>query len=156
MIVTFVRIEPDALPRRIESTNLRLSGGIVSDCISGSVLATRVDDSWIHEGQAYSTLKFIGGTRLLFGLSRHPWRLSETIRHLSLDSRSLFSDGKAIASYIEKRDMWRAAARPIWWHSLHVLDAGTFAPEIERLPDLHLWSLQTDAAVNTLTASSVN
>ncbi len=92
-----------------------------------------VGDEWIHAGVPYSSLRFAGAARLLFGLPRHPWRLSETFQTLTLEGSALLSADTCVASYIVSCDMWRAADRPIWWRSMHVLDAVAFGSEIETL-----------------------
>jgi hypothetical protein len=143
MLVKFNSPDGRIEPRRIANSNLRLSGALLSDCVSQSTVAQLVGDEWIHAGVAYSSLRFAGAARLLFGLPRHPWRLSETFQTLTLEGSALLSAGTCVASYIVSCDMWRAADRPIWWRSMHLLDAAAFGPEIETLPDLHLWSLHS-------------
>jgi hypothetical protein len=143
MLLKFNSIDCQIEPRRIANANLHLSGGLLLDYVSGVTVAQLVGGAWIHAGAAYSSVRFVGAARLLFGLPHHPWRLSEIIQTLTLKGPALLSGDTRVASFIASCDIWRAASRPIWWRSMHVLDAAGFGPEIETLPDLHLWALDS-------------
>lgn len=122
-----------------ESPNFRLSGGILSDCLPRTVIAKLVKGTWDHQGVAVEELSFTGGARLMFGLPRDPWRVSDEVRTLTLRGECLLAEGTVVAHYVAAGDVWRALARPMWWHSLHIVDARAWSPEPMALASFNPW-----------------
>jgi hypothetical protein len=143
MLVQLIASAPELAPTWMESPHLRLSGGILSDGLSREVIAILTSGGWIGRDRTYQTIRLRDTARLLFGLPRDPWCWSTEIRTLSLQGAALWADGARFAYYCAECDMWRAAARQMWWHSVHLVAPEAFEAEESAQPT---WDLRVAGA----------
>jgi hypothetical protein len=129
MLMQLIGSPPELAPTWMESPHLRLSGGILSDGLTREVIAICTSGAWIGHDRTYRAIRLRDTARLLFGLPRDPWCWSTEIRTLSLDGAALWADGARFAYYCPDCDMWRAAARQMWWHSVHLVATEAFEPD---------------------------
>jgi hypothetical protein len=134
MLIELLSGPPGSPSTWMESPHLRLSGGILSQCLPRNVIATLTPQGWVRQGRTYRAIRLLGKTRLLFGLPRDPGRLSREIRSFALEGPELWSDGQQLAQYSSDSDMWRTVGDRVWWHSVHLVSADLFTEESSWAP----------------------
>lgn len=104
-------------------SDLRVTGGAIWNPTQYGLLASYCDGAWKHRRQRYSRLAVTGGGCLLFGITREPTIVSDSIDHFYFIGPTLSANGVAIAKYIEKQDTWHGLVRPMWWTAMRIVSS---------------------------------
>ena len=102
-------------------SDLRVTGGAIWNPTQYGLLASYSDGAWKHRRQRYSRLAVTGGGCLLFGITREPTIVSDSIEHFYFIGPTLSANGVGIAKYIEKQDTWHGLVRPMWWTAMRIV-----------------------------------
>jgi hypothetical protein len=109
----------------IETSDLRVTGGVLWTYRGDGLIATYSDHSWTHRGNDYHSVSVAGGCCLLFGITRDPSFVTEPIELFSFTGPTFRANGVAVAQYIEQQEMWHGLIRPNWWRAMRVINAAT-------------------------------
>jgi hypothetical protein len=71
------------------SAYFRITGGVVCTRPEYGPFATYSEERWRHREVLWSSMRFEGQCRLVFGLPRDPARISEQLQSLSIDESCL-------------------------------------------------------------------
>ena len=113
-------------------SDLRITGGAIWNQTQYGLLATYSDGTWKHRRQCYSRLAVTGGGCLLFGITREPTIVSDSIDHFYFIGPTLSANGVPIARYIEKQDTWHGLVRPMWWTAMRIVSREGISALVDR------------------------
>jgi hypothetical protein len=113
--------EPSGAPAAVlETTDVRITGGVLWNQLEHGLIACYACDSWKHRGKYFPSISIAGACRLVFGIAREPL-VSEPISLFSVTGTTFRANGVAVAEYDEKLDIWHGLIRPITWQAMRVV-----------------------------------
>jgi hypothetical protein len=107
-------------PREMESPYFGISGGTVWTRLGSNPLLRYAGARWQYDGRAWSSMRFDGKCRLVFGLPRDPAGVSGLLTVVTICACTLSCNGIPCAVYEPSLEMWRAATSEMWWQSFRL------------------------------------
>ena len=101
----------------------RITGGTIHGQHGGGPIAIYDAEGWNHGPLSFSGIRFVGDSRLVWGIERDPRPSSDALTTLALDGRILLANARPFARYDAKRDMWDGLLRPRSWHSVRIVSS---------------------------------
>ena len=138
----------------LETTDLRITGGVLWSHAEHGLIACFACGSWKHRGKYYPGIAIAGGCCLAFGIARDTL-ISEPISLFSITGTTFRANGVAIAEYDEKQDIWHGLIRPITWQSMRVVSAAAASALADPSPSMVLnpWDYPLDARPAEISSS---